>query len=356
MADLNVNIRLNSDQVQADAQKAAEKAQKVLKTPPVLGGGKGGGGIDDSRLKQQATKFNQNMTSLMMPMFNPKSMWANFVASRQVYGAMMSEHGAGVRAGSMGGMGAGAATALLVGGAAAVGSAFKAMKTIIDGVNSSMEAARKNYAKSLTSGMGLGTSTMRGTLAGIMGVDEKEIMRFGKAMEYLRPKIKEATDTIAKTTPNLTSVAWEFDVMKLNLQALYATIANDAAPAIRALVSALSQLAIVAKFAWKFSGKGIIEGLSNVAFGPINTLLAKLMMKVFGGMAAPMTPIQPRQLPTSSWEKMGMIVGGGGGTNYNEKTAKNTGITNTILKQIQAALRGQNQENTAGYGTVPAIP
>ena len=44
------------------------------------------------------------MSSLAMPMFNPSSPWANFVAGRQVHSAMSSSYGKDFLAGRQGGM------------------------------------------------------------------------------------------------------------------------------------------------------------------------------------------------------------------------------------------------------------
>lgn len=41
-----------------------------------------------------------------------------------------------------------------------------------------------------------------------------------------------------------------------------------------------------------------------------------------------------KQMPTSSWERMGLNIGGGGGTNYQEKTAANTAKTATLVQKL----------------------
>ena len=58
-----------------------------------------------------------------------------------------------------------------------------------------------------------------------------------------------------------------------------------------------------------------------------------------------------KQMPASSWEKMGLVIGGTGGTNYNQQTANNTKTANGLLKQISSHLANQMRG-----GSITAIP
>jgi hypothetical protein len=104
------------------------------------------------------------------------------------------------------------------------------------------ENARQIYAKSLIGGMGLNFTVKRGTLASIMGVSEQDVFRFGAQMAYLNPKIEWATKILADTAKPLTQVSWEFKILEQNLAALFAKIANAAAPAILSFIDAVNEM------------------------------------------------------------------------------------------------------------------
>jgi hypothetical protein len=66
---------------------------------------------------------------------------------------------------------------------------------------------------------------------------------------------------------------------------------------------------------------------------------------------------QMKQMPASSWEKMGLVIGGGGGTNYAQQTAKNTGKSNSLLEKIANALANpKNSGDKLSFTSVPSTP
>ena len=57
-----------------------------------------------------------------------------------------------------------------------------------------------------------------------------------------------------------------------------------------------------------------------------------------------------KQMPASTWEHMGLQVGGGGGTDYNRQTAMNTKETNSHLKELIKAQFQQLNDITTPQG------
>ena len=227
------------------------KMNQHLLSPQVEGGGSGRIRInlDEQRKKAQAKSdedmvtFKKDMSFLAMPLFNPGSMWATLFSTRQTYSAMNTEHGAAFRQSNLRGMGAGAATALLVASATAAGLVLKALSKTVQETIAAYEKARQLYAKSLMSGLGVELTTKRGMLANIMGVSEEDVLKFGGAMSYLNPKIEWASKVLAQTANPLTEVSWNFKIMDANLQAMFSTLAVEAAPAMKVFTDAVSDFA-----------------------------------------------------------------------------------------------------------------
>ena len=302
---------------------------------------------DEKRSRNDLKTFIKDSTFLMMPMFNPGSVWATLFSSRQTFSALNTEHGQSMLSKFSGGKlkglsGAAVGTGLLVAGSTAVGLALMALKKTVDEVFKSFESARQLYAKALTGGMGLQFTARRSMLAQIIGVSETDVMRFGVQMAYLNPKLDNATRILAKTTPNLTSVAWEFQVLGYDLKAMFSTMANDGAPAIRNLTNALDGLVKSATWLYEHAPKntaaGIASGVSNAAFGFTPTLLAKLGIKaagIFDSGSAPNPQAWMKQLPASHWEKMGLVTMGSN-QNYAKDTARNTKEIAAGIKQLVA--------------------
>jgi hypothetical protein len=283
----------------------------------------------------------------------------------------------------------------------AAGMAFTSLINAVKKTTQAYDDARKLYAKSLMSGLGVGFTTKRQNLAEILGVHELEVIRFGKALEYLAPKLQFANDTMAKTNKELTGVGWEFAILGKNLQAIWNIVANAMSPAfmafaqnMNAFLESLGKTDFIAGVAGAFNllfialnnVVGVIElviaGFANgmkVIADSIAFVIAKalnLLSKVpglggiggfdtdkilqdiidssqsvadlaervagnaFGGNAGGGVPTPQsymKQLPASSWEKMGLVVGGGT-NNYAQQTAKNTKDTADAVKFIAKAM------------------
>jgi hypothetical protein len=466
-AELNVELRLLANQVQGDAAKATDILRKQLATLPtdrlgkvtngILnlnnqlrqtvdlihkiskglgnlgsggsggGGGRavgglpssgGGGGSRSGVNSKQA--FDMSMTNLAMPLFNPLSPWSTMWGTRNIFKGMSSEYGEKFRASKMGGMSAEAATLAVVGAATAVGLALRGLRKAVEETMASYERARQLYAKSLMSGLGLNLTVKRGLLSQILGVSEQDVLKFGGAVAYINPKIEKANAILTRTAMPLAKVGIDFEILKVKAEAMFAAIADKAAPGIERLIDALgdmfdwlsSHADQIANFFGYAKETGAQEKfrastsfwaenpeikkavMSNIGIGKhqfdmqggqfteeqwkrFSTLSAKeasTMGKSMGlsdmqsqmfsrfvqdmkktysgdrenGLPAPQAFM--KTLHASSWEKMGLVIGGG------------TKTTNDLIRQgnkyletIAAAVGGSGRVPRGSFGLDPLV-
>lgn len=280
--------------------------------------------------------------------------------------------------GRMSGGSATTAAGIAVAAATAVGVALIALKKAIIETIAAYEHARQIYAKSLMSGLGVQLTTKRGILSEIVGVSEEDILKFGAALNYLNPKIEWASKVLSQTNAPLTQVGWGFKIVAQDIKAIFAEIAAGIAPALLAFTDNLSSfLEVLGKSGFLKAAAevinvilvglndvvGIVEIIINsfvVGFKIIGDAISIFIMEAlnllskipglgklggwdttkakedivtqsqnlrdeiekvfanfFGKKSTGMPSPQPfmKQLPTSSWEKMGLVIGGGRSTN-----------------------------------------
>lgn len=335
---------------------------------------------------KDAVTFKKDMSFLMMPLFNPGSMWATLFSGRQTYSALNTGPGKAFSAKFLGGMGAGAGTATLVAGATALGLALKALTVTVKQTIAAYENARQIYAKALTNGMGTQFTVKRSMLAQIMGVSEQDVFRFGAQMAYLNPKLEWASNILAKTATPLTQVSWQFKVLQTDMSAMFAKIGTDFAPVanifidwidkiIKKLTGPVHDQTKVDKFfaenpqsvgqMLKGIGLGLTiqkdTGKKGSVLDQLNTAKGKDKAKWFrvakmspedaihnldlakkwkmfdGGMPSPQAWM--KQLPAAHWEKIGLVTMGGS-ANYAKDTARNTkDIANGIRTLVQNVIK-----------------
>jgi hypothetical protein len=287
--------------------------------------------------------------------------WATAFSTRQTFSAFSkTDMGKGMVGGTLGG--AAMATGLLVGVATALGIAFKALQVAVRDTLDAYENARKTYANALSSGgLPLGFTVRRMQLASVLGVSEKEVFQFGRQVMYLNDKLSWSGQIIAKTTPELARVGWEFKIVAENSKALWATIANKAAPALLILGEAINNFiqnlsksptqvyADELKKNKESQAKGASWLKENVPdwYWKVISLIspgASENANVGDKLRAKKVPdpIPPsaymKQLGASAWEKMGLVVGGHGGINHAAQTARNTAKTVEAINHLRQSL------------------
>ena len=326
----------------ADAIQDQEKALKFQK----------------KQVKDHVT-FMKDMSFLMMPMFNPGSVWATLFSTRQTFSAMNTEKGQGMMAklGMNGIGGAAMATGALVGGATALGIAFTALKKTVEGAGDAIKKGFNLYTGAAQAGLNTGFYTQRQTAANVLGIqgNPNQVFMFGKAVQYVMERTSQANKILSQTARPLAGVEMNFRILKLDMDALYASIAVKAAPALNNLINVMDLFVITAT---KMSGAVQLLGRSAIsafiANHPILGGLAKMAGyagSVMGkGGTPPMMPTM-KQLPAATWEHMGLMIGGSG-NNPAAQTAKNTG---QMVKILAAMMRGNRGGSAVQFGLNPLV-
>ena len=125
---------------------------------------------------------------------------------------------------------------------------------------------------------------------------------------------------MAKTNANMTSVGWSFKILGADISAMFATIASDGAFSIRKIIDGMDRLTkestnFYIKHQKLFSA--IWKGLT------VATVWNYFEHKGKDTGEAPPPISFMKQLPASSWERMGLVLGGGG-LSPAQQTAHNT--------------------------------
>jgi len=344
----------------------------------------------NASIKDQAS-FLKNISMLAGPVFNPGGVLSTMFSARQTFSALMTQTGqAGLGKAGMGqGIGAAAAGTIgLTAGATAVGFALKALQKTVEEMMKSFQHAKDLYAKSLTSGLGAGFVAKRENLAAVLGVSEQDVMKFGAAIAYINPKIENATKIFKDTLGPLTELQWDINILKINFMAFASDLGSKLAPAFKTVISQLESFIKLASetevlyYTFQFligAFKGIEIAIGSLVLGfqligdtftflihNIINLLASIpgaeklgIHKIdtsndFSGSIAgadalnklmfgsgkslngiPLPESHMKQLPASTWEKMGLVVGSGGqGTN--DLIRKSNGYLKSIADHVKA--------------------
>lgn len=244
---------------------------------------------------------------------------------------------------------------------AVIVGAFLIIKKMLNEIESAANNARMSYGKIIQSG-GLAPAFViqRQNLANVLGISEQDVMKYGMQIGYLNDKLEWANKVLTDTNPTVTALGWQLKTTETNFKALWATLANDAAPAIEAFLKPINEF-----IKWMASQKDHPSQAESAQPDRIN-FWKMLAIKMFGagnvpdwikndvipGHAAggvpkaPPAVISPDRLPASSWEKMGLVIGQSGAVNHQKETAKNTGtlvqLTRTLIQNTLP--RGNNKQ------------
>jgi len=220
--------------------------------------------------------------------------------------------------------------------AVATAAITAAVAAFIAALNSASKAAA-TYARALQQG-GLPTRFVQGreSLARVLGVGEQEVLRYGVAVNAVSARLKSAIQVQSDNNAVLTMNAWHWRIMKENFRALGSVISADLTPAVRTLTDSMSTLSKAASFA--LNPRGLAAGLGQMVGGPIGQVLGLALSGLVKG--APEPGSFAKRLPTSNWERMGLIVGPSMRSNFEQQTAQNTRQTSQKLDKIHAALTG----------------
>lgn len=344
----------------------------------------------------------KNLTFGINPLLNPTSVWGNLFALRQNFSALASKDGRPLQEKILGSVGisrlsgteggAVAATGILMAGLLAVGLSLKALTVVITKTSEAFSKAAQLYSKALTSGMGLLGTTRAEIISGVLGVDPAHAMSVSGAGEVDR-QTSDSVRSLAMLAPILADVTFQFRILGVNIREFFAILAAQIADPARALAEALTDFMVSLKnsglariFIQNIAGllwlANLLMRVVNTAVDALNLLAAALadaVINIQSKMASPLAEAtwnlteaawkkmmsnfnrkpsittdevsMSRQMPASSWEKMGLVVNGiGGGTDYAKRTTKATERTAEYLRAIMVLPRG------ATTGLNPAYP
>jgi hypothetical protein len=271
--------------------------------------------------------------------------------------------------------------------------AMLALRKAIRETMAAFESARRMYARQLQSGGLPGAFVQRrAILADVIGVGENEVFQYGRAVAFLNERIRIATRTFTETNRTLTATGWNIKIFQTNVSAAWASFADAIAPAVNKIVNMTSAFVefLIVTGRMHFMGtlaRVAFEGITNaigtmviaisglhLAFQAlvdslqwvaqkINNVLADLRVPGFRhnnedkfkqtkeGAAAfaemtntllgkgahaqsPFSQASSRRLESSPWERMGLVIGNGPGTNYSKETARNTKEIVAVLKSV----------------------
>jgi hypothetical protein len=302
---------------------------------------------------------------------------------------------------SVGGANLGAFTALtkLSPAVAAVTAGLGTFRFVLNTTMQAAERSKQLYSKATLSGFGLQGQAKRTLISEALGVNENEIYRFGKAFTFLNENLDFASKTMAENAPNLTEVSLRLSVLKNNFEAFGSVLANQVAPILNSVLEDISKnvknmaqqwqteskrWASVNSFVSQYQGMSVHRDLEKgQALGEmpskytflkngkelqgkeLENIVSKFekfssgfdTSKKKGSSMLGEPAAFMKQLPASSWEKMGLVIGGGGKANYAEQTAKNTEKTVAHLGKLVQAIMNPKQAGQRAFGqAIPSIP
>ena len=229
--------------------------------------------------------------------------------------------------------------------AAVVAAAFMALRRAVTEVQQAFERARMMFAKQLTSG-GLpgGFVARRSLMAEMLGVGEKEVFQYAHAVEFLNDKVRFATKVYQQTTPELASASLELQALKNDFKALAMVLANDFSQAIRKVM-------LVIRMTIEDSVKLTRFMINNSVAGLLNKLVNQLIPGNLPNIKSPQA--SSMRMPSSQFERMGLVIGTGPGANYAKDTANNTKRAVTLLEHIMNAVAPRGESSRPKTGNQP---
>jgi len=406
MADIKVGIILDGSNVKGQAAKVGSDVRQGVQGTLTS---KSSAQVRDEWQTRQAVLVRQANQAFRQRAAATAAAAAVAARRQQMASAAASAAGAfggrfglsgvttAVRAGPVG-----IAIATVVAGLLALG---KSIQNILQAI----ESARQMYAKQLTSG-GLpgGFVTGRSVLAQVIGVGERDVLQYGSAVQYLNEQIKLSVAEINRTNRTLTATAWSFKVVGVNFDALWAQLAAAMAPLFQTIAKFTAALIEfvretgVAEGAFKlvqvglllivramqlvvFNASAFVLGMvaigdaiqyflrqvnNSMARSPIGAAMGfkvdksnpfeetikgwKALQKMTAafkrgnveGVQVPDASTSYKRLQASPWEKMGLVVGAGAGSNPLNATARNTKKSADLLEKIKTFLAPRSSKGS----------
>lgn len=277
------------------------------------------------RLTESMTK---NYSMLSGVVFNPLGGLTTMFSARQVFEARRRQS---ERSKLGGGEGESiTASVLMAGGlgllATGAGLALKGLGALAQQIAQAFADSKKRYVGGALSGFGTKGFTTREVIGKILGVSPDDIYKFGDMTGFLKARLDGAISSMAANARVIAEANIEWEILKVKIEAIAVDIAAQLAPALTLLGVVIEFLLNKMKFLIEFFKMQISTSLLGLLFKP-----------GVGGGGGSMPALQPqmKQMPASTWERMGLVLGGTGASNYGKQTADNTKRT---AKAVEALL------------------
>lgn len=282
--------------------------------------------------------FRQGMTALNTPFGTGMRRQAG-----SALGAM-GMRGLGGAVAGFGAAGVAAAAGVLTLAAAGMGLALKALMSVVHATTGAFEEAKSIYSKTMQSGgLPTGLVTQRSAVAGAMGVSMEEMDRYANVVAYVSDRFRYSSNTLADSAPVLAGMSIEISALMQELKAFGAEIAYALGPAFSLIIQLTRGVVQVMEFLVKGLNR-LLDTIYNgwallIELIPGGKIVTNAIQDIFRP-TPPKPEADTKRLPTSAWEKMGLVIGSGVGVNYARDTAANT-------KRIAEILSGRGSEKPA---------
>lgn len=316
---------------------------------------------DVRRKELDHARFMKDMTFSMMPLMNPGSLWGTLFGARQTFSAFMTDTGQEKigKFGLKGVGGAGAAMGVWMAGLTAAGFALKGFTMAIsftaEEIKKAFQFAHTLYAKALSSGLTLGFEAKRSMTANVLGIQESEVFRSRQAASVME-QLKGSINGIAQDAPVLAYTSAQFKILQYDILAAASKLAANLAPALNGLIILLDKFtkAISALANSIIPAVEAMAMASGTSLGALITAEIEATKKTFRelsgiGNAATGTLGEPQtfmnQMPASSWEKMGLVIGG----RFGDKALEYQRRTATGIEKLVSTMINQKPKNQGHY-------
>lgn len=379
MADIKVGMIFDVPKARESARTAATAAQEAI-----------------NETMKKAESARRNIFGGIRP--DPSGVPAHLWFARNPGQTPAQVRAAAGAAGAAGGGGSGGIVSNLVGGLGEFGkSLFKVVSIIeilrrtIQAINNTMDEARRRYVKQLQTGMPGGFTTFRSSLADVLGVSENEVLRYGKAVQWMTDRVKLSYKELDRTTKVLATAAVHWRILGLNFRAVWATIVAELAPTLsRIAMATAAWVEFIRESGWAAGvAKTLAVALQLLAttfmaiqvplytvaayvitfadsleylygklkkmmlFGPLSAAMpddtsmfkeSKAAWSALGKLISSMFHRNTNQLPNatsdyrrldaSPWERMGLVIGGGMANTPIKNIERHTRRTAELLGRI----------------------
>jgi hypothetical protein len=253
----------------------------------------------------------------------------------------------------------------------ALKNAISKLKEVVQGA---IEKGYSIYTGAAQQGLNTRYFAQRSALADILGVsgNPNQVFKFGAATAYISDKISNSISEISKNARPLAELEMNAKIMRVDFNALASNIAVKFVPALNKFIDGLDTLIkfldsphpFLSKFEKVFGERGIrvVTGLSLLSKwaefwqrigwwsgGSSMADFSKNQSRIFDskGIADAIPRLQRymNQLPASSWERMGLVIGG----SFQERALEFQRRTAIAVEKIYQYIAQQNRKPQQYY-------